>query len=136
MRYADAFPVNSGTFSSYSPNPAGGYSYAPVPANTMIDLGASYRLPIAQNVTWSLNVSDLLDTRVATFAGVPQIGRLIATRVNTASKRDGGRQTTDGVGRQAAEGGLKTALRRFAVVTVVRRPMSHLPSAVRRLPSI
>ncbi len=81
VRYADAFPVNSGTFSSYNPNPAGGVSYAPVPANTMIDLGISYRLPIAQNVTWSLNVSDLLDTKVATFAGVPQIGRLIATRV-------------------------------------------------------
>lgn len=81
VRYADAFPVNSGTFSSYSPNPAGGVSYAPVPANTEFDLGASWRLPIAQNVTWSLSVSDLLDTRVATFAGVPQIGRLIATRV-------------------------------------------------------
>lgn len=81
VRYADAFPVNSGTFSSYDPNPQGGASYAPVPANTMIDLGASYRLPIAPNVTWSLYVSDLLDTRVATFAGVPEIGRLIATRV-------------------------------------------------------
>jgi iron complex outermembrane receptor protein len=84
VRYADAFPVNSGTFSSYNPNPAGGVSYAPVPANTMIDLGAAYRLPINQNVTWSLNVSDLLDTRVATFAGVPQIGRLIATRIQYA----------------------------------------------------
>jgi hypothetical protein len=81
VRYADAFPVNSGTFSSYNPNPAGGVAYAPVPANTMIDIGASYRLPIAQNVTWSINCSDLLDTRVATFAGVPQIGRLIATRI-------------------------------------------------------
>ncbi len=81
VRYADAFPVNSGTYSSYNPNPAGGVSYAPVPANTMFDLGASYRLPIAQNVTWALTVSDLLDTRVATFAGVPQIGRLIVTRV-------------------------------------------------------
>ena len=82
VRYADAFPVNSGTYSSYDPNPQGGAFYAPVPASTMIDLGASYRLPIAaRNVTWSLYVSDLLDTRVATFAGVPQLGRLIATRV-------------------------------------------------------
>lgn len=81
VRYADAFPVNSGTFSSYNPNPAGGVSYAPVPANTMFDVGAAYRLPVAPNVTWSLNVSDLLDTRVATFAGVPEIGRLIVTRV-------------------------------------------------------
>ena len=32
-------------------------------------------------MTWSLNVSDLLDTRVATFVGVPEIGRLIATRI-------------------------------------------------------
>jgi outer membrane receptor for ferrienterochelin and colicins len=81
VRYADAFPVNSGTYSSYDPNPSGGVAYAPVPANTMIDLGAAYRLPIARNVTWSLYVSDLLDTKVSTFAGVPQVGRLVATRV-------------------------------------------------------
>jgi outer membrane receptor for ferrienterochelin and colicins len=83
IRYADAFPVNSGVFNSLGspPNSPGTALYAPVPANTMFDLGASYRLPIAQNVTWSLNVSDLLDTRVATFVGVPQIGRLITTRI-------------------------------------------------------
>jgi outer membrane receptor for ferrienterochelin and colicins len=82
-RYADAFPVNSGLFNSLGvpPNPAGTAIYAPIPASTLFDLGASYRLPIAQNVTWSLNVTDLLDTRVATFVGVPQIGRLITTRI-------------------------------------------------------
>ena len=81
VRYADAFPVNSGLFNSFDPNPTGGAAYAPLPANTLIDVGGSWRLPFAQNMTWSLNVSDLLDTRVATFVGVPQIGRLIATRV-------------------------------------------------------
>ena len=82
-RYADAFPVNSGLFNSLGspPNSASTALYAPIPASTLFDIGASYRLPIAQNVTWSLNVSDLLDTRVATFVGVPQIGRLIATRI-------------------------------------------------------
>lgn len=82
-RYADAFPVNSGLFNSLGspPNTASTALYAPIPASTLFDIGASYRLPIAQNVTWSLNVSDLLDTRVATFVGVPQIGRLITTRV-------------------------------------------------------
>ena len=83
VRYADAFPVNSGLFNSFNPNtdPVGAVAYAPLPANTLIDVGGSWRLPFAQNVTWSLNVSDLLDTRVATFVGVPQIGRLIATRM-------------------------------------------------------
>src|ERR1019366_8070837 len=81
VRYADAFPVNSGLFNSLTPNPDGGATYAPIPANTMIDVGAAYRLPIGQNVTWSLSVTDLLDTRVATFVGVPQIGLLIMTRV-------------------------------------------------------
>ena len=83
VRYADAFPVNSGLFNSFNPNtdPVGAVAYAPVPANTLIDVGASWRLPFATNMTWSLNVSDLLDTRVATFVGVPKIGRLIATRV-------------------------------------------------------
>ena len=82
-RYADAFPVNSGLFNSLGspPNSASTALYAPIPASTLFDIGASYRLPIAQNVTWSLNVTDLLDTRVATFVGVPQIGRLITTRV-------------------------------------------------------
>lgn len=83
IRYADAFPVNSGLFNSLGspPNPAGTALYAPVPANTMFDLGVSYKLPIQQNVTWSLSVTDLLDTRVATFVGVPEIGRLISTRI-------------------------------------------------------
>jgi iron complex outermembrane receptor protein len=83
VRYADAFPVNSGLFNSFNPNtdPVGAVAYAPIPANTLIDVGASWRLPFATNMTWSLNVSDLLDTRVATFVGVPEIGRLIATRV-------------------------------------------------------
>jgi iron complex outermembrane receptor protein len=81
VRYADAFPVNSGVFNSLTPNPDGGTVYAPVPANTMMDIGGSYRLPIPQNVTWSLNITDLFDTRVATFVGVPQIGRLIVTRI-------------------------------------------------------
>ena len=81
VRYADAFPVNSGLFNSFNPNPTGGAAYAPIPASTQIDVGASWRLPFAQGVTWSLNVSDLLDTKVATFVGVPLIGRLIATRI-------------------------------------------------------
>ncbi|HEX7545615.1 MAG TPA: TonB-dependent receptor, partial [Gemmatimonadaceae bacterium] len=83
VRYADAFPVNSGLFNSFNPNtdPVGAVAYAPLPANTLIDVGASWRLPFATNMTWSLNVSDLLDTRVATFVGVPEIGRLIATRI-------------------------------------------------------
>ena len=82
-RYADAFPVNSGLFNSLGspPNPAGTALYAPIPASTLFDAGVSYRLPIAQNVTWSLSVSDILDTRVATFVGVPEIGRLITTRI-------------------------------------------------------
>lgn len=83
IRYADAFPVNSGLFNSLGipPNPVGTALYAPIPASTLFDAGVSYRLPIAQNVTWSLNVSDILDTRVATFVGVPEIGRLITTRI-------------------------------------------------------
>ncbi len=83
IRYADAFPVNSGLFNSLGipPNSAGTALYAPIPASTLFDVGVAWRLPISQNVTWSLNLSNLLDTKVATFVGVPQIGRLISTRV-------------------------------------------------------
>lgn len=83
-RYSDAFPVNSGLLNSLGipPNPTGTVLYAPVPTQTLVDMGASWRLPIQQQVTWSLNVQNLADTKVATFVGTPAIGRLMVTRLN------------------------------------------------------
>ena len=35
----------------------------------------------AQKLTWSLNATNLFDNRVRTFPGVPEIGRMIMTRL-------------------------------------------------------
>ncbi|HEV8447756.1 MAG TPA: TonB-dependent receptor [Gemmatimonadaceae bacterium] len=79
-RYADAFPVNSGVFNSYG-LPAGSTPYPPVPVNAFIDAGFSWVLPVNGSPRWSLNATNLLDNRVASFVGVPKIGRMIMTRI-------------------------------------------------------
>jgi iron complex outermembrane receptor protein len=78
-RYADAFPVNSGVFNSYGVGTP--IRYDQVPVNAFIDAGFSMRLPFATNVRWSLNAQNLLDNAVPTFVGVPDVGRMITTRV-------------------------------------------------------
>jgi len=115
-RYANAFPVNSGVYSStrsftapsvLNPNvPDGTYTTAPgsttacssqaptacvytypgVPVNMFLDLGFSWRLPVrgTQQITWSLNGTNILDNKRPTFAGVPEIGRMIMTRLQYA----------------------------------------------------
>lgn len=86
-RYSDAYTVNSGVYSTYgtflSPN-AGGqpYSYAPVPAGTLVDLGVNRRFLIAQrDALVALTVTNLLNREQATFAGVPAVGRLSVLRL-------------------------------------------------------
>jgi len=78
-RYADAFPVNSGVYNSY--NQSTPLRYDSVPVNWFVDAGYSMKLPLAQNVRWSVNVQNLLDNRVASFIGVPEVGRLLTTRL-------------------------------------------------------
>jgi len=79
-RYTDAFPVNSGVFNSYG-IPAGSVRYPPVPVNALLDAGFSWVVPVKGSPRWSLNATNLLDNKVATFVGVPAIGRMILTRV-------------------------------------------------------
>lgn len=85
-RYSDAFPVNSGLLNSLGttpngPNPVGTTVYAPVSAATLFDASASWRLPMSADVTWSINVQNIADTPARTFVGVPDIGRLMLTRL-------------------------------------------------------
>jgi outer membrane receptor for ferrienterochelin and colicins len=79
-RYADAFPVNSGVFNSYG-LPAGSTPYPSVPVNAFLDAGFSWVLPVSGAPRWSLNGTNLLNNPVASFVGVPKIGRMIMTRV-------------------------------------------------------
>jgi outer membrane receptor for ferrienterochelin and colicins len=101
-RYADAFQVNSGVFFSGAAIPAPGgtcseaaaeqctgaagqqtYAYPDVPVSMTMDVNLSWRLPFAaDNLTWSLLASNVLDNARPTMAGVPGIGRLVMTRLS------------------------------------------------------
>jgi len=92
-RYSNAFPVNSGVFISGQPLVTAGtvvgrnanYTFDPVPVNNLVDVGISKRFGAdsRRRLTWSLNVTNLFDQRVPTFAGTPDIGRLAMTRLST-----------------------------------------------------
>jgi outer membrane receptor for ferrienterochelin and colicins len=78
-RYADAFPVNSGVFNNFGNNTP--IRYDQVPVNLFFDVGFSWRLPFQQNVRWGVNGQNLLDNKVPSFIGVPDVGRMITTRL-------------------------------------------------------
>lgn len=69
-RYMNAFRVNSGVF------------LGNVPVNAFLDASVSWRLPLAdRRLTWGVNATNVLDNRRASFVGVPEIGRLVLTRL-------------------------------------------------------
>jgi outer membrane receptor for ferrienterochelin and colicins len=78
-RYADAMRVNSGVLNTYNVGTPVPYPWVPV--NAFLDAGFSWRLPVAQQIRWSLNGQNLLNNEVATFPGVAPQGLLITTRV-------------------------------------------------------
>lgn len=79
-RYADAFQVNSGVLNSF--NVGTPTRYPGIPVNAFLDLGFSWKLPVAQNVRWSLNVQNVLGNEVQSFVGVAPVGRFGTTRVS------------------------------------------------------
>jgi iron complex outermembrane receptor protein len=79
-RYADAFDVNSGVFNSY--NVGTPVAYPSIPVNAFLDLGFSWKLPVAQNVRWSLNIQNVLGNEVQSFVGVAPVGRFGTTRIS------------------------------------------------------
>jgi len=86
-RYADGFPVNSGVFYTGKdiPSPAGGgatYRYEDVTTRTTFDLGATWHVPFFwDDVTWSINGTNITDVKQPTFAGTPNIGAMYLTKV-------------------------------------------------------
>ncbi len=104
-RYNEAYPVNSGVFATNvafargngtagattnpttganrcNPAPAGAFCFENVPEAVTFDALISKRFNLgAQKLTWSVNAQNLFDNRVRTFPGVPEIGRLVLTRL-------------------------------------------------------
>jgi iron complex outermembrane receptor protein len=79
IRHYSKMLVNSGVYNSYNINTP--VPYGAVPANTFVDAGFNWRLPFAQNVRWAVNAQNLLNNEVPSFIGVPDVGRLITTRL-------------------------------------------------------
>ncbi len=106
-RYNEAYPVNSGVyatnvafpiaagqpgaptstptstgFNKCSPPGAGTFCYENVPEAVTFDAQVSKRFNVgSQRLLWSVNATNVFDNRVRTFPGVPEIGRLIMTRL-------------------------------------------------------
>ena len=84
-RYTDAFPVNSGVYESDVQNPsnAGNFRYPPVAVSNQFDVQVSKRFStVGKGVMLSLNVANVFDNKVATFVGVPALGRLALTKLS------------------------------------------------------
>jgi len=84
-RYTDAFQVNSGVYESDRPNPsnAGPFTYPPVAVSNQFDVQFSKRFAtVGKGVIWSLNVQNIFDNKIATFVGVPALGRLALTKLS------------------------------------------------------
>ncbi len=106
-RYNEAYPVNSGVyatnvafaiaagqpgaptrtptgtgFNKCAPAAVGTFCYENVPEAVTFDAQVSKRFNVgSQRLLWSINATNLTDNRVRTFPGVPQIGRLVLTRL-------------------------------------------------------
>ncbi len=106
-RYNESYPVNSGVyatnvafpiaagqpgaptttptgtgFNRCAPAATGTFCYENVPEAVTFDAQVSKRFNVGdQRLMWSLNASNILDNRVRSFPGVPEIGRLIMTRL-------------------------------------------------------
>ncbi len=84
-RYTDAFTVNSGVYESNVLNPsnAGPFQYPGVQVSNQFDIQVSKRFAtIGKGVVWSLNVQNIFNNEVATFVGVPALGRLALTKLS------------------------------------------------------
>ncbi|HEX9754985.1 MAG TPA: TonB-dependent receptor, partial [Gemmatimonadales bacterium] len=77
-RYVKGFPVNSGVF--VTPTRPDG-SLEPIDSYGLMDVQASLRLPFAQQLRASLLIENFLNENYSTFVGVPQLGRLIMTKL-------------------------------------------------------
>jgi iron complex outermembrane receptor protein len=105
-RYSESYPVNSGVFATgvafpipagnpgAVPNVQGGvglcgseavngtFCYDGVPEIFQLDLQVAKTFDVAgKRLLWSINAQNVLDNKVRTFPGTPELGRLVMTRL-------------------------------------------------------
>jgi iron complex outermembrane receptor protein len=88
-RYQNAFPVNSAVYVTGVDLPVPGqantfYRYRQPPTSLFLDAQVTWRLPFrasGNGALLSVSGTNLLDRRVPMFAGAPEIGRLIMSRL-------------------------------------------------------
>jgi iron complex outermembrane receptor protein len=76
VRYTKGFPVNSGVYVTEI-QPDG--TRAPIPDWTVFDAQVSYRFKFG--LMASLVAQNLFNENYATFVGIPQLGRLVLTKL-------------------------------------------------------
>ena len=84
-RYQNTFPVNSAVFvtgTELTAPDGSKYRYQQPPTAMFLDAQVTLRLPqVARGALLSVGGTNLLDNEVVMFAGVPEIGRLLMTRL-------------------------------------------------------
>src|SRR5690606_1182983 len=79
---AQPVPNTALGYDKCSPPAAGTFCYEDVPDAFIIDAQFTKRFDLGnQRLNWSVNVSNLLDNRLRTFPGMPEIGRMAMTRI-------------------------------------------------------
>jgi iron complex outermembrane receptor protein len=106
-RYNESYTVNSGVYATNfafplaagqtgaianpttgpnrcAPVPAGSFCYENVPEAVTFDAQVSktFELSGKQKLLWSINAQNMFDNRARTFPGVPEIGRMLTTRLS------------------------------------------------------
>jgi len=81
FRAVKGFPVNSGVYVS-SPDPNHPGSLLPTDSYGVVDLQGTWRPPLgARNLLLTASAQNLLNRHYATFVGVPNLGRLVLTKL-------------------------------------------------------
>ncbi|HEX9892499.1 MAG TPA: TonB-dependent receptor [Gemmatimonadales bacterium] len=76
LKYTKGFPINSGVY--VTPLGTDG-SREPLPSWTTVDVLAAYRFKFG--LLAALSVQNLFNENYATFAGIPQLGRMVMTKL-------------------------------------------------------
>jgi len=81
VRALKGFPVNSGVYVS-APDPANPGKLLPTDSYGVLDLQGTWRPPVgARNLLITANLQNVANKHYATFVGVPNLGRLLLTKL-------------------------------------------------------